>query len=112
MTTSGLQYTDIVIGTGPMPAEGQMAAVHYRGTLPDGTVFDSSRDRAIPTPLKFVVGQGRLVKGFEEGVKTMRVGGRRTLIIPPDLGYGPEGRPPSIPAHTNIIFDVELVSVK
>lgn len=109
-TPSGLKYTDLVVGTGPSPAPGQTAVVHYTGTLTDGTKFDSSRDSG--QPFSFVVGAGRVIKGWDEGIRTMKVGGRRRLVIPPALGYGPLGQPPKIPGNATLVFDVELLSVK
>ena len=84
--------------------------MHYTGTLESGTKFDSSRDRG--TPLEFEIGRGKVIKGWDEGVMTMKVGGRRKLIIPPNLGYGPQGRPPTIPGNATLIFDVELLGIK
>jgi peptidylprolyl isomerase len=109
-TASGLRYTDEVEGTGPVPQVGQTVSVHYTGTLMDGTKFDSSRDRN--KPLEFVVGGGQMIKGFDEGVRSMKVGGKRKLIIPPRIGYGAVGRPPTIPPNATLIFDVELLSIK
>jgi FKBP-type peptidyl-prolyl cis-trans isomerase len=109
-TPSGLKYTDLVVGTGPSPRVGQTAVVHYTGTLTDGTKFDSSRDRGQPYP--FVLGTGTVIKGWDEGIATMKVGGRRQLIVPPALGYGAQGRPPSIPPNSTLVFDVELLDVK
>lgn len=109
-TPSGLRYTDIVVGTGPSPKPGQTAVVHYTGTLTDGTKFDSSRDTG--QPLEFPVGRGMVIKGWDEGVATMKVGGRRRLVVPPALGYGERGRPPKIPGGATLVFDVELLGVK
>ena len=109
-TPSGLKYTDLVVGTGPSPRPGQTAVVHYTGTLTDGTKFDSSRDSG--QPFSFVVGGGRVIKGWDEGIRTMKVGGRRRLVVPPALGYGPLGHPPKIPGNATLVFDVELLSVK
>jgi len=109
-TASGLRYVDLVTGTGPSPKPGQTVSVHYTGTLESGRKFDSSRDRG--TPFEFVIGQGKVIKGWDEGVMTMKVGGRRKLIIPPKLGYGPTGMPPSIPGNATLIFDVELLGIK
>ncbi len=108
-TASGLQYTDLVEGTGAMPKSGQRVTVHYTGTLEDGTQFDSSRDRG--RPFTFQIGVGQVIKGWDEGVGTMRVGGRRQLVIPPDLGYGSRGAGGVIPANATLLFDVELLRI-
>ena len=91
-TPSGLKYVDLVVGTGASPQAGQMVTVHYTGTLENGTVFDSSVGKG--PPIDFPIGVGRVIKGWDEGLMTMKVGGRRKLIVPPHLGYGPGGRPP------------------
>lgn len=109
-TPSGLKYEDIVVGTGPSPQEGQTAVVHYKGTLTNGTEFDSSHRRG--QPYEFPLGRGRVIKGWDEGVATMKVGGRRRLTIPPALGYGQRGSPPSIPPNATLVFDIELLGVK
>ena len=108
-TPSGLKYTDLVVGTGPSPQRGQTAVVHYTGTLTDGTKFDSSRDKG--QPYSFPLGMGRVIKGWDEGVATMKVGGRRQLIVPPALGYGATGNG-TIPPNATLVFDVELLDVK
>ncbi|BAS55816.1 MULTISPECIES: FKBP-type peptidyl-prolyl cis-trans isomerase [Leptolyngbya] len=107
-TASGLKYVDVVEGTGETPEVGQLVTVHYTGTLKDGTKFDSSRDRG--QPFKFKIGVGQVIKGWDEGVGSMKVGGRRTLEIPPDLGYGSRGIGP-IPPNSTLFFDVELLKV-
>lgn len=108
-TDSGLKYIVIEEGDGASPQKGENVTVHYTGTLEDGSKFDSSRDRNRPFPFKLGVGQ--VIKGWDEGVADMKVGGRRTLIIPPELGYGDRGYPPVIPAKATLIFDVELLKV-
>jgi peptidylprolyl isomerase len=108
-TPTGLQYEDIVEGTGPSPEKGKPVSVHYTGTLEDGTKFDSSRDRN--QPFKFTIGVGQVIKGWDEGVATMKVGGRRKLIIPASLGYGASGAGGVIPPNATLIFDVELLGV-
>ncbi|MGF1521324.1 MAG: FKBP-type peptidyl-prolyl cis-trans isomerase [Leptolyngbyaceae cyanobacterium] len=108
-TESGLQYEDIVEGTGAMPQAGQRVTVHYTGTLEDGTKFDSSRDRN--RPFSFTIGVGQVIKGWDEGVATMRVGGQRKLIIPPELGYGARGAGGVIPPNATLLFDVELLRI-
>lgn len=109
-TPSGLKYTDIVVGTGPSLQPGQTAVVHYTGTLTNGTKFDSSHDRG--QPMEFVFGRQPMIKGWDEGISTMKVGGKRRVVIPPALGYGAEGRPPQIPGGSTLLFDLELLEVK
>lgn len=109
-TPSGLKYTDVVVGDGPSPRPGQTVSVHYTGTLTNGTKFDSSRDKG--QPYSFVYGQTPMIKGWDEGLSTMKVGGRRSLVIPPALGYGAAGRPPQIPGGSTLLFDLELLDVK
>jgi FKBP-type peptidyl-prolyl cis-trans isomerase len=109
-TPSGLQYQDVVTGTGPEAKPGQMAVVHYTGWLTDGTKFDSSRDRG--EPFSFPIGEGQVIAGWDQGVAGMKVGGRRKLLIPPDLGYGEMGSPPVIPASATLVFDVELLQLQ
>lgn len=108
-TPSGLQYTDITVGQGETPEKGQRVSVHYRGTLSDGTPFDNSYDRG--APLQFSVGIGQVIPGFDEGLSTMAVGGRRRLHIPAALGYGARGAGSAIPPDSDLIFEVELVSI-
>jgi peptidylprolyl isomerase len=109
-TPSGLRYTDEVVGTGDAPAKGKRVKVHYTGTLTDGKKFDSSRDRG--QPFEFNIGVGQVIKGWDEGVMSMKVGGKRTLRIPPDLGYGAAGAGGVIPPNAELIFDVELLGVR
>jgi peptidylprolyl isomerase len=107
-TESGLRYEDIVVGAGPSPQSGQEVTVHYTGALEDGTKFDSSLDRG--QPFKFKIGVGQVIKGWDEGVMTMKVGGKRKLVIPPQLGYGRRGVGP-IPPNSTLVFEVELLDV-
>ncbi|TVQ08005.1 MAG: FKBP-type peptidyl-prolyl cis-trans isomerase [Leptolyngbya sp. DLM2.Bin27] len=108
-TDSGLQYVDLKEGTGAMPQAGQRVTVHYTGTLEDGTKFDSSRDRG--RPFTFQIGVGQVIKGWDEGVGTMRVGGQRKLVIPAELGYGSRGAGGVIPPNATLLFDVELLRI-
>ena len=109
-TASGLKYSEIKEGTGVTPQKGQTVSVHYTGTLENGTKFDSSRDR--DTPYNFRIGTGVVIKGWDEGLMSMKVGGRRRLVIPSALGYGPQGKLPDIPGNSTLIFEVELLGVK
>lgn len=110
LTASGLRITDVVVGTGAKASPGDTVVVHYRGTLEDGSQFDASYDRG--TPFSFPLGAGRVIKGWDEGVQGMQVGGKRKLVIPPDLGYGSRGAGGVIPPNATLIFDVELLEVK
>jgi peptidylprolyl isomerase len=113
-TPSGLRYTDTAPGSGKVPEAGKTVSVNYTGWLYEngkkGAKFDSSFDRN--EPIKFALGQGRVIKGWDEGLATMRVGGKRTLIIPPDLAYGDRGAPGVIPPGATLMFDVELVGIE
>lgn len=107
---SGLKYVNLVDGKGASPVPGNTVTVHYTGALENGTKFDSSVDRG--QPFTFTIGVGQVIKGFDEGVMSMRVGGKRKLIIPGTMGYGPAGSPPGIPPNATMLFDVELLDVK
>jgi len=109
-TASGLQIKTLVAGTGEKAEVGKTAVVHYTGWLMDGTKFDSSVDKGVP--FEFPLGQGRVIKGWDEGVATMNVGGKVELIIPPDLAYGASGAGGVIPANATLKFEVELLAMK
>ena len=113
-TASGLQITDIKAGTGATPKTGQICVMQYTGWLfqngAKGAKLDSSVDRG--QPFEFPIGTGRVIKGWDEGVASMKVGGKRTLVIPPDLGYGARGAGGVIPPNATLIFEVELLGVK
>ena len=109
-TDSGLQIIEIKEGTGPTPKPGDTLRVHYTGTLPNGTKFDSSRDRK--EPFEFILGQGQVIKGWDEGICLMKVGGRSNLIIPAELGYGAQGAGGKIPPNSTLHFDVELIGIQ
>jgi FKBP-type peptidyl-prolyl cis-trans isomerase len=109
-TASGLQYEEVVIGTGAEAKAGMQVTAHYHGTLPGGKVFDSSYDRK--DPFSFKLGAGQVIKGWDEGIAGMKVGGKRKLTIPPELGYGARGAGGVIPPNATLHFDVELLGVK
>lgn len=109
-TSSGLQYQEIEVGAGETPKKGQRVLVHYTGTLENGTKFDSSRDRG--QPLEFVLGTGQVIAGWDEGISTMKKGGKRLLRIPANLAYGSRAVGGVIPPNSVLIFDVELVDIK
>ena len=108
-TASGLKFVDEVVGTGPSPTVGKKVKVHYTGTLTNGKKFDSSVDRG--EPFEFMIGLGQVIKGWDEGVLTMKVGGKRKLMIPAALGYGARGAGGVIPPNADLNFDVELLGV-
>jgi len=110
VTASGLKYVDLVQGDGPSPQTGQTVSVNYIGTLTSGKKFDSSYDHQ--KPFDFRIGTGSVIKGWDEGVMSMKVGGKRKLIVPPALGYGVRGDPPDIPGNSTLVFEIELLSVK
>jgi FKBP-type peptidyl-prolyl cis-trans isomerase len=109
-SADGLQYWDIKVGTGDMALSGKTVTVHYTGWLTNGKKFDSSLDRG--KPFKFRLGAGQVIKGWDEGVSGMQVGGKRQLRIPPQLGYGSSGAGAAVPPNATLIFDVELLAVK
>jgi len=110
VTSSGLRITDVTLGDGDEAQSGQTAVVHYTGWLMNGTKFDSSKDRG--EPFDFPIGQRSVIRGWDEGVKGMRVGGTRVLVIPPDLAYGPRGAGGAIPPNATLKFEVELLELR
>lgn len=106
----GLKYQDLKVGDGALAESGKTVSVHYTGWLTDGTKFDSSLDHG--KPLDFQLGAGNVIRGWDEGVKGMRVGGKRRLTIPPDLAYGSAGAPGAIPPDATLLFEVELLAVR
>jgi len=109
-TASGLEYIELEEGTGAQAEAGKTVSVHYTGKLQDGKVFDSSIARGVP--IEFPLGAGRVIKGWDEGIAMMKVGGKAQLVIPPDLAYGERGAGEVIPPNATLVFDVELVEVK
>jgi FKBP-type peptidyl-prolyl cis-trans isomerase len=109
-TASGLKYTDVEVGTGAEARPGQTAIVHYTGWLLNGQKFDSSKDRG--QPFSFPLGGGRVIKGWDEGVAGMKIGGKRVLIVPPNLGYGTSGAGGVIPPMATLKFEVDLLDLK
>ena len=113
-TGTGLQFEDTQAGTGASPTKGQTCVMHYTGWLYDGATkgkkFDSSLDRG--QPFEFPIGMSRVIKGWDEGVASMKIGGKRTLVIPPDLGYGARGAGAAIPPNATLLFEVELLGLK
>jgi FKBP-type peptidyl-prolyl cis-trans isomerase len=109
-TESGLKYIDLVVGTGRVAASGNHVTVHYTGWLTNGTKFDSSVDRH--DPFSFPIGSGKVIRGWDEGVAGMKVGGKRKLTIPSQLGYGARGAGGVIPPNATLVFDIELLEVR
>ena len=113
-TPSGLEYEDTQVGNGKSPSAGQTCVMHYTGWLwvngAKGAKFDSSLDRG--QPFSFSIGRGQVIKGWDEGIATMKVGGKRTLRIPPELGYGARGFPGAIPPNSTLLFEVELLDLR
>jgi FKBP-type peptidyl-prolyl cis-trans isomerase len=108
-TDSGLKYKDLKVGEGAAAKMGDSVLVHYTGRLTNGKQFDSSVGK---DPLEFTLGAGRVIKGWEEGIRGMKTGGKRKLVIPPELAYGKRGYPPDIPADATLVFEVELVKIQ
>ena len=108
-TPSGLKYVDLLVGKGPTPKDGDTVLVHYTGRFTNGKVFDTSRGKP---PFHFVLGRGQVIKGWDEGVASMHVGGKRKLIVPPALAYGAQGITDLIPPNSTLVFHVELLEIK
>lgn len=109
-TASGLKYVDQAVGFGSEAQPGMVVTVHYTGWLTNGQKFDSSKDRS--KPFEFALGAGEVIRGWDEGVAGMKIGGKRKLTIPGNLGYGPSGMPPAIPPNATLVFEVELLGVR
>ena len=110
-TDSGLKYQDLRVGDGPSPKMGQTVTVHYIGKLENGKEFNNSHTMGAGNPIEFKIGPG-LIPGWIEGLQTMKVGGKRRLMIPSSLAYGPTGKPPTIPPNANLDFEIELLGIK
>jgi len=110
MVAGKLQIEDMVVGTGAEAIKGKLVSVHYTGWLTDGKKFDSSKDRG--QPFQFPLGRGHVIQGWDQGVEGMKVGGKRKLTIPPELGYGAQGAGGAIPANATLVFEVELLGVR
>ncbi len=108
-TASGLKYVDLVVGKGPIPKQGDTVVVNYTGRFTNGKIFDTSVGKK---PFEFTLGRGQVIKGWDEGVGTMHVGGKRKLTIPPDLAYGAKGYPGVIPPNSTLVFQVDLLKIK